>query len=173
MDASLSRHLAWSRANEACAESITLMSACATAREYYDRLPTPLYFIYRLSVEQPDYAFGILLKCIDRFLPVTEDMPDVLFGARDALFAIGCADFYLTGHMKAIGTAHTNPHWRAYYRLVYYLLRWRLGLQNPKVAIALQKKLWVQMSHFGIPDAEQALLKYMKEICPFEQWRME
>lgn len=167
----IKERLEWMKEQKICEESFAVVSGCKDIKEYYSKLPDTIYFITRMSILKPDLALSILLKCVESKLLI-DSAPPELVKAHNTLLDPNASKEEMSQQMGIAGSTKTNLRWDDYFRIVYYLLRWRLGIQNSEIAIPLQWKMWAQMKAQGNKEGKAELLTYMKSICPFEEWQI-
>lgn len=133
-------------------------------------MPNSIFFFFRMCVTRPDLTLELMLRCVEEKLP-SYDMPPDLEKAREVLLDRDATDEEMTEQMEIVNARSRCPAmWKEYYRIVYYMLSWRLGLHDARIALNLQRKMWVQLQRSGAPDGKASLMRYLREIFPAEKW---
>jgi hypothetical protein len=172
--------------NEACESGKVLVASFQSVEELYDNIPSSRIFLYHICYTKPELARSIIQKCIEALLPIDSKLVD-LIEARTAAFDPATTNEQLERYKKILGSKRgykylnlkgqakwlykqTKRLYKQYYRIIYYMISWRLGLHDTRIALNIQVKISVQMKALGVDSAEKVLLAYMYKICPFEEW---
>ena len=133
-------------------------------------MPNSEFFFFRMCVTLPELTLELMLRCIGEKLP-SYDLPPDLEKARAVLLDQAATETEMTEQMEIVNSRSRRPAmWKEYYRIVYYMLSWRLGLHDARIVLNLQHKMRVQMRRTGVPNPRAALMRYLREIFPVEKW---
>jgi len=164
--------------NNGCAEGIVLAEKCVEdgsgARGYWEGLDNPEMYLYGVVNRAPEVATRAIVRCIERILH-QEDLPDVLAGARAVALDQNATQDALKAQFEALGgeklTFHVDKEHQDYYRVIWNLLRWRLGLTRPMVLIKILNRILKVMFRFEYPvDPHTHVLLFLRKEIPFEEW---
>ncbi len=154
-------------ANSACPAGKAFVERLKSLRSFYDNNTNPDMFIFRICVTAPKQTLELLSKCLER-IPTT-NIPDELLKARSLLLDPASVTEEMTRQLDILDRSRYG-NYHEYSRSIYYLLRWRLGLQPPTIGRAIVKKLIIFMKQIHIEPADKLLLGYMKELMTYEAW---
>lgn len=133
-------------------------------------MPNSEFFFFRICRTRPDLTLELMLRCVAEKLP-SHNLPPDLEQARSVLLNQDATEKEMTEQMEIVDSQSRCPIvWREYYRIVYYMLRWRLGLNDARIALNLQRKMWIQLQRSGIRHGQASLMRYLREIFPVEKW---
>jgi hypothetical protein len=151
-----------------CGPGHALSRSATTIREYYDKQPFPAFFVVRLARTNPHEVYKMLVHALGR-MPANGLRDDLLL-ARAALLDPDTDESELQRHYEIMNAPEKPARPHQYYRLVYYMLKWHLGIAPDTNLIAVQEKMQEQLRSFGVPDHKNVLLSWFKEGMPFEKW---
>lgn len=172
--------------NEACESGKILVASFQSVHELYNNIPSCRIFLYHICYTKQKLAWSIIQKCIEKLLPIDSNLVD-LIEARAAVFDPMTTKEQLKRYKEIIGSKRGYKYlklkgqskwlykqakrsYKEYYRIIYYMISWRLGFHDSRIALNIQEKISKQMTALGINLAPQKLLACMYQICSFEEW---
>lgn len=158
----------WLKKNGSCAAGKAQWNSTNDIEEIYDNFKDPIHVIWGGCKYFPDETFMGLLKIIIHDLP-KENAPQQLLEAREALLNYRITNKELQECANKIEKPPKLSHpWTEYYRIIYYMMLWKLKLREPTVAIPIMEKMKKLLKTFGMD--QNVLLNSIKQTFPYEKF---
>ena len=151
-------------ANRACAPGRTAVLRSKTIEEAYQQYKNPTFFLFRIRKTSPELCYKAIENVFLKIQPVNE--PELAEARNFALDRTATAET-LTEYMNRI-TIKSKAN--QYLRAIFYLIRWRLDLQNNGMAFIVIKKLQDYLYQKNKATSKPLLMTYLKEIITFDAW---
>lgn len=156
------------KVNGACAAGNLHWHRYSSIKEVYDNFVDPVHLIWSKCQYLPDDVFNILINIITHKLPI-EKAPQQLLLSREALLNSQLSDHELIKQAIAIEKTEPGSHpWTEFYRIIYYMMLWKLKFVQPFAAVIIVEKM-KKLSKVLDLD-KNTILNAIKEYLPYERY---
>lgn len=151
------------RENGACAPGLEALLHTKTLEEAYQQYSQPEFFLFRICRTSPQLCYKAVEHCFEK-IPVNDHELQLKNSALDP----AASNEELTERMTKL-TAESKTN--SYLRALFYMVRWRLGLQDAKISVVVVKKLREHLRQSQKASLTNLLLVgYLRETITFKAW---
>jgi hypothetical protein len=144
-------------------------------RAYWESLYSPELYAFGIIARSPATGLRLICRCIESLLGCYE-LPEHLAEVRKIAIDEKASQKELRLAFDMIdaserGELRKYEKWRFYYQMIWNLLRWRLGMTKPTIAIDIIKCMALVLTTFRYPTHPfHGLTAFMKKEVPYEEW---